>query len=104
MSHLVSINTKLRDPAAISAACQRLHLPAPVQGKAQLFSGEVAGLIVQLPAWQYPVVIDTQSGTINYDNFQGHWGEQKELDRLLQAYAVEQRLSNQRANAPGRQR
>jgi hypothetical protein len=89
MSHIVTIQTKLHDAAAISAACQRLKLAPPIQGKADLFSGEATGLIVQLPGWQYPVVIDTQTGQVQYDNFGGAWGEQKELDRFLQSYAVE---------------
>ena len=89
MSHIVTVATKLRDPTAVAAACQRLKLPAPVQGKAQLFSGEAVGLIVQLPGWQYPTVIDTATGEVRYDNYGGAWGEQKELDRFLQAYAVE---------------
>ena len=58
MSHIVTIQTKVHDPAAVAAACQRLQLPAPVQGTAQLFSGQATGLLVQLPGWQYPVVID----------------------------------------------
>jgi hypothetical protein len=73
MSHIVSIKTRVHDPAAIAAACQRLKLAAPVQGKAQLFSGEASGLIVQLTGWQYPVVIDTHSGQAQFDNFEGHW-------------------------------
>ncbi len=89
MSHIVTIKTEVRDIAAIRAACQRLGLLAPVQGKTKLFSGEVEGWAVQLPGWQYPVVCDTASGTVHYDNFSGHWGEQKELNRFLQAYAVE---------------
>jgi len=89
MSHVVSIQTKLHDPVAIGAACQRLGLPAPVQGTAQLFSGEATGLLVQLPGWQYPAVIDTTTGTVQYDNFEGHWGDQVQLDRFLQMYAVE---------------
>jgi hypothetical protein len=98
MSHIVSIRTQIRDPAALTAACTRLGLSQPVQGTAQLFAGSVAGLIVQLPEWQYPVVIDTPSGSITYDNFEGHWGEQKQLDRLLQAYAVEKaRIEARRA-------
>jgi len=70
MSHIVEIQTKLHDPVAIGAACQRLGLPAPVQGTASLFSGEATGLLVQLPGWQYPAVIDTATGTVKYDNFQ----------------------------------
>ncbi len=89
MSHIVSIETKLHDPLAVSAACQRLGLPAPVQGTAELFSGEATGLIVQLPDWQYPAVIDTLTGVVRYDNYNGHWGDQAQLDRFLQAYAVE---------------
>jgi hypothetical protein len=73
LSHLVSIETKVHDPAAVAAACQRLGLPAPVQGTAQLYSGEATGLLVQLPGWQYPAVIDTLTGTIRFDNFNGHW-------------------------------
>ncbi len=89
MSHIVTIKTEVRDIAAIRAACQRLGLLAPVQGKTRLFSSEVEGVAVQLPGWQYPVVCDTAAGTVHYDNFSGHWGEEKELNRFLQAYAVE---------------
>ena len=89
MSHVVTIRTKVHDPAAVTAACRRLGLPEPVQGTARLYSGEATGLLVQLPGWQYPAVIDVRTGTLHYDNFEGHWGEQKELDRFLQIYAVE---------------
>ena len=89
MSHIVTIPSKVRDPAAVAAACRRLELAAPVQGTAHLFSGEATGLIVLLPGWDYPAVIDTQTGVIHYDNYGGEWGEQQHLDRFLQMYAVE---------------
>lgn len=89
MSHIVTITTKVRDAAAVTAACQRLGLAAPVQGTVQLYSGEAAGLVVQLPGWNYPIVIDTGTGTVQYDNFSGQWGAQEHLDRFLQMYAVE---------------
>jgi len=89
MSHIVTIKTQIRDPAALLAACWRLGIPAPVQGKAMLFGGEVEGLLVQLPGWQYPVVVNAAAGEIRYDNYDGAWGEQRQLDLLLQAYAVE---------------
>ena len=34
-------------------------------------------------------MVDTAKHQIRYDNYNGAWGEQKQLDRLLQAYAVE---------------
>jgi hypothetical protein len=89
MSHVVRIETKVNDPAAVAAACQRLGVPAPVQGKAQLYSGEATGLLVQLPDWEYPVVVDTLTGTMCYDNYGGSWGDPRHLDRFLQMYAVE---------------
>ena len=89
MSHMVIIQTKIHDPAAVAAACSRLNLTAPVQGTAHLFSGEATGLIVQLPGWQYPAVVEVQTGTVHFDNFNGEWGEQAQLDRFLQMYAVE---------------
>jgi Protein of unknown function (DUF1257) len=89
MSHIVTIQTRVHDPAAIAAACQRLGLPQPVQGTARLYSGEATGLLLHLPGWQYPAVIDPLTGVVRYDNYGGAWGEQQHLDRFLQAYAVE---------------
>ena len=93
MSHIVILQTKVHDLAAVAAACQRLQLPAPVQGTAQLFSGQATGLLVHLPGWQYPAVVDTLSGTVHYDNYGERWGKQEELHRFLQAYAVERAKS-----------
>ena len=89
MSHIVEINTEVRDAAAVGAACQRLRLPQPVQGTHRLFSGEIAGLGVQLPDWRYPTVCQLDTGEIKYDNYGGRWGEQQYLDAFLQSYAVE---------------
>ena len=89
MSHIVTIATKVRDPVAIAAACLRLGLPQPVHGTSQVFTTEATGYAVQLPEWRYPVVCDTATGTVHYDNYQGKWGNSQQLDQFLQAYAVE---------------
>ena len=89
MSHVVTIKTEVRDAAAVRAACRRLSLADPIQGRTKFFSGEVEGLAVQLPEWVYPVVCDLKVGKLHFDNFGGRWGDQKHLDRFLQAYAVE---------------
>lgn len=89
MSHIVTVRTEIRDAAAVRAACRRLQLSEPREGVTQLFSGEVCGLAVQLPGWKYPAVCETSTGNICYDTFEGRWGDRRELDRLLQAYAVE---------------
>jgi hypothetical protein len=89
MSHIVSIKTEIRDASALRAACQRLGLPQPVAGTHGLFSGQIAGLAVQLPKWLYPVVCELGTGQLHYDNYQGRWGDQKFLDAFRQSYAVE---------------
>jgi hypothetical protein len=89
MSHIVTIETRVHDPAAVAAACRRLGLAAPVPGTARLYEGEATGLLVRLPGWTYPAVFDTLTGQARYDHFGGRWGDPKHLDRFLQAYAVE---------------
>jgi hypothetical protein len=89
MSHIVSIKTRVTDPTSLAAACRRLGMEQPVQGTARLFTSQATGLIVKLPGWHYPVVADTATGEIKMDNYGGAWGNQEELDKLLQAYACE---------------
>lgn len=89
MSHIVQIQTKIYDRAAVAAACRRLALTGPVHGTAELFSGRATGLLVQLPDWKYPAIIDTSTGTVQFDNYGGRWGDQRHLDRFVQMYAVE---------------
>ena len=88
MSHIVQIQTEVRDPIAVRSACNRLGLPEPKLGKHKLFSGDVVGLGVELPAWRYPAVCQLDTGHV-HDNFSGRWGEQVHLARFLQIYAVE---------------
>lgn len=89
MSHIVEIKTEVRDAVAARAACERMKLEPPTEGTARLFSGEVTGLIVKLPGWKYPAVFDTQTGQAKFDTFGGRWGDQAQLEKFLQQYAVE---------------
>ena len=89
MSHIVHIQTEVRDPIAISSACTRLSLSPPVEGEHQLFTNRVNGLAVRLPHWQYPIVCQTETGRVLYDNYEGRWGDPAQLDRFLQSYAAE---------------
>ena len=89
MSHIVEIKTEIRDEQAIRAACVRLQFARPEHKTCRLFSTTATGLCVQLPGWRYPVVCETQSGTVKFDNYGGAWGQQEELNKFLQGYAVE---------------
>jgi hypothetical protein len=89
LSHVVEIRTEIRDEQAVRAACTRLQLAAPEHKTVRLFNATATGLCVQLPGWQYPVVANLQTGALQFDNYNGHWGEQKHLNSFLQSYAVE---------------
>ena len=89
MSHVVTIETKLTDPAAVAAACARLNLPEPKQETVKFFDGSShAGLAVRPPGFVYPVLVQAD-GAIRSDTYRGRWGDDKFLGRLKQAYAVE---------------
>ncbi len=89
MSHIVQVQTEVRDPVAVSSACRRLGLPELAHGTAKLFEGEASGLLVRLPGWLYPAVDETSTGRVRFDNYGGSWGDPDHLDRFLQAYGVE---------------
>ena len=89
MSHIVTIKTEVRDAEAVKAACRRLGLGEPVQGTTRLFEGEAEGMLVRLPGWLYPAVVSTDTGQVRYDTYGGQWGDPKQLDAFIQAYAIE---------------
>ena len=89
MSHIVSIKTQVKDSQAVQAACRRLQWAEPQQRTAKLYNSEATGLVVELPGWRYPLVCDTTSGELKYDTFKGRWGNESQLHKFLQAYAVE---------------
>ena len=89
MSHIVEIRTEVRDANGVRAACDRLRLEPPVEGKTRLFSSGVEGLAVWLRGWRYPIVFQTATGEAQYDNYNGRWGDPSRLSQFLQAYAVE---------------
>ncbi len=89
MSHTVKVSVQLKDRAMIERARERCGLPALVDGNHRLFQGQHRGLALQLPGWKHPVVIKPETGEAVYDNYNGSWGKQVELDKLCQAYAAE---------------
>lgn len=89
MSHIVTVQTQVRDAAAVVAACASLGWKPPLEGNHRLFAAQVNGLAVFAPNWRYPIVCELSTGRLIFGNFEGHWGDAKELDRFKQRYAVE---------------
>ena len=89
MSHIVTGTSAMTSEKYVRAAAARLGLAAPVRKVWDLFSGQTAdGLGVMLPGWSYPVVIDTTTGELKYDNYNGRWGKEEELAKFKQNYAA----------------
>lgn len=76
MSHIVQIQTEIRDLAAIQAACDRLSLSKAVFGETKLYTSTATGWAVQLPDWRFPIVCDITTAKLAYDNFSGRWKAQ----------------------------
>ncbi len=85
----MTIETQIRDAAAVVAACANLRWRPPLEGNHRLFSATVSGLAVFAPNWRYPIVCELSTGRLIFDDFEGRWGDSKELDRFKQRYAVE---------------
>ena len=98
MSHIVEIRCEVRDLLSVRSACRHLGLDEPTHGTFTVFRETLEGVGIQLADWKYPVVCDLQSGKVFFDNFDGLWGEKKELDRFLQRYAVERTAIEARRN------
>ncbi|NDC55293.1 MAG: DUF1257 domain-containing protein [Alphaproteobacteria bacterium] len=92
MSHIVQIKTEVKDENAIFAAARRLGLETPTKGKFNVYAVTREGIGVKLPNWNYPVVCNVETGAVDFDNYNGSWGKQEELDKFLQAYAVEKAI------------
>ncbi len=73
MSHVVTIETKLKDPVALSAACVRLKLSEPQQETIKFFDGsEHAGLATRPPGFGSPVLVQ-EDGNVRCDTYGGRW-------------------------------
>lgn len=73
----------------MTSAAKSLGLPCR-EGKHQvkLFSGTVeVDFSVQLRDWRYPLGVNAQTGEAKFDNYNGSWGNERELDAFHQKYA-----------------
>jgi len=87
MSHTMNIQLELHDRDALLAACERLGLTM-TEGRHKLYSTTEEGIAISLPGWKYPIVIK-EDGSVAYDNFNGSWGKEEELNKLKAYYGLE---------------
>lgn len=96
MSHKTTVKTEIHDFDALKRAAANLDevdsIKVAEKGteiEAKLYQGTTKGAaVVKFKSWNYPVVIKAD-GTVEFDNYNGSWGDQKHLDKLTQLYAAE---------------
>lgn len=104
MSHTIRVRkVTINDREALQTAVDAnpdIHFVAPgtrnsvatiadATGTHKLYGGSVKGVGILLKNWNYPVIVNTETGEVSYDNFGGSWGDQDEIDGLVQGYCVE---------------
>ena len=50
---------------------------------------QLESVAAECGASAHPIVCDVAAAEIAFDNFRGRWGDQGQLDRFLQGYAIE---------------
>ena len=86
MSHIATVEMNITDQEALAETCRDLGLQMTAHSSALVYQTAVEGTVIQLPGWTFPVVV--RDKTLVYDNYQGAWGDIKELNKLRQHYAV----------------
>jgi hypothetical protein len=89
MSHCTTIDVKMKDITVLKNACKELGIDCVENTNVDFFDGKREhGTKIKLPNWRYPVCVKS-NGEIIFDNYEGNWGDIKELNTLKQRYAVE---------------
>lgn len=106
MSHTVSFKTRVKNVESIHITAKRMGLSEPkyVEGY-RMSEKRVTGIAVRLPGWRKHVVFDTESGSVEFDNWSpfdenhpmvrqgkkqvgddGRWGDIVQLHQFIDEY------------------
>ena len=100
MSHIVKSKIEVKNVGCLEKAIEKCGLQNLGNKTHELYGGQRAtGIAISLPGWNYPVVINPENGEVKYDNYNGSWGKQQELDKLMQRYSAE--VTNEQALMAG---
>jgi hypothetical protein len=90
MSHTTRRKSALKNADLIKAAVEQMPGAKFLgQQTVKQFGSAINGVAVQLPGFKYPIAINTQTGEISSDTFNGHWGKPELIDKLAQNYGIE---------------
>lgn len=93
MSHKATLDVQFKDLEVLEKvlADQKIEHQIAAAGEevtAQLYQGAEKGVAtLKLPQWRYPIVVKAD-GSITFDNYNGHWGDLDDLNKVRQDYAL----------------
>lgn len=88
MSHIVTGKSQMTDVEKLKQACEAEEAQFMGEGTHQMYGGQKAtGIAFKPKGWKYPVVMNSETGELKYDNYGGSWGKPEKLRDLKQAYA-----------------
>ncbi len=90
MSHTTAVTTDFKNKPALAKACERIGAKIDTAVKSvRLYQGQTpCDTSVQLKGWDYPLAVNTTTGKVQFDNYNGAWGNIKEFQNLRQEYSV----------------
>ena len=90
MSHTVTTKVEYKNLEALRSSVLAMGGQVIGEGKHQLYQHkDVEGFGFKLPNWSYPLVL-TKSGELKFDDYNGRWGNPKDLEALKGSYTLEQ--------------
>ena len=92
MSEDVKIKAQVTNRESFTVVCRdpdsRVKHFSSEATEVRLFSSKHCGLTAQFDGWSFPVVFKRDE--IVFDNYNGKWGDKRDLDRFLRNYAAEE--------------
>ena len=86
-SHTTTIKSEFKDNDRLGAAAAAMGGKVLGMGTHKLYSESKTGFGFTLPGWSYPIVCEA-NGSLAFDNFNGRWGNQADLERLKCEYVI----------------
>jgi hypothetical protein len=90
MSHTATVQTQISNKEIAKKTCEELGFEFLDVKQVSLYQSEHRNLSCEFAfkpkGWSYPVAVKAD-GSALYDNYNGHWGEQKHFDEFRQKYA-----------------
>lgn len=91
MSHIVTIETEMKNFDTIKEVCKILGLKYEQSKDIKVYNTIKSGIGIYLKGWKYPIVVN-ELGKVDYDNYSGSWGDIEEYNKFINEYSLEETL------------